>query len=151
MCVCVCILLHKTESPAWCSVMTVWRGGMGEGREAFSKREEIRIYLRLIHIVEWQKPTKHCKATFLQLKNKCKKWKKIVNISKREEKDWKVVVYLVACVSSDPYSKANHWELSSAPCLNPDSFGISSFSKSTHSLRWILHLPALMFLFLFSR
>ena len=26
------------------------------------------VYLRLIHVVVWQKPTEHCKAIILQLK-----------------------------------------------------------------------------------
>ena len=33
-----------------------------------SKREGIDVHLRLSHIVEWQKPTQHCKAITLQLK-----------------------------------------------------------------------------------
>ena len=33
----------------------------------------------------------------------------------KKERDWKVVVYFFACVSSDPHSEASHRELSSAP------------------------------------
>ena len=32
------------------------------------KREVIYEYLCLVHVVEWQKPTPHCKAVILQLK-----------------------------------------------------------------------------------
>ena len=31
-------------------------------------REETYIYLWLIHVVDWQKATQHCKAIILQLK-----------------------------------------------------------------------------------
>ena len=34
------------------------------------KRERMSVYLQLIHVVVWQKPTQHCKATILQLKKK---------------------------------------------------------------------------------
>ena len=37
------------------------------------KREGTYIQLRLTCIMVWQKPTQHCKAIFLQLKNKFKK------------------------------------------------------------------------------
>ena len=58
-------LLCNTGSSAQCSVMT-WRDGMGEaGREA---QEGICVYLWLIHVVLWQKPTQHYKAIILQLK-----------------------------------------------------------------------------------
>ena len=39
------------------------------------KREGTYVQLRLTHIMLWQKPTQHCKAIFLQLKNKLKKKK----------------------------------------------------------------------------
>jgi len=46
-----------------CSV-TTWKGGMGwEG-----KRKGIYVYLWLIHVDVWQKPTQYCKATILQVK-----------------------------------------------------------------------------------
>ena len=32
------------------------------------KREGICVYLRLIHLVIWQNPKKHCKAIIIQLK-----------------------------------------------------------------------------------
>ena len=38
----------------------------GEVREV--PREEIYVYLWLIHTVVWQKPTQHCKTIILQLK-----------------------------------------------------------------------------------
>ena len=34
------------------------------------KREDIYVYLWLIHVFVWQKPTQHCKAIILQLKIK---------------------------------------------------------------------------------
>ena len=40
------------------------------------KRKGTHIYLQLIHVNVWQKPTKFCKAIILQLKNKLKKKKK---------------------------------------------------------------------------
>ena len=42
------------------------------------KREGTYVQLRLTHIMLWQKPTQHCKAIFLQLKNKLKKKKKVI-------------------------------------------------------------------------
>ena len=36
------------------------------------RREGIYEQLWLVHAVVWQKPIKHCKAIFLQLKNKLK-------------------------------------------------------------------------------
>ena len=39
---------------------------MGDGRSF--KREGARVCLWLSHVVRWQKPTQHCKATTLQLK-----------------------------------------------------------------------------------
>ena len=49
---------------------------MGWGvRERF-KREGTYVYLWLIHIVVWQKPTQYCKAIILQLKINFKKLKK---------------------------------------------------------------------------
>ena len=40
--------------------------GLGGGREF--QREGTYIYLWLIHVDVWQKPTKYCKAIILQLK-----------------------------------------------------------------------------------
>ena len=41
------------------------RGGVGERL----KREVIYVYMWLMRVVVWQKPTQHCKAMFLQFKN----------------------------------------------------------------------------------
>ena len=41
------------------------------------KKEETYVYLWLIHVDVWQKPTKFCKTIILQLKNKFKILKKI--------------------------------------------------------------------------
>jgi len=38
-----------------------WPRGVGWRREESLKREEIYVWFWLIHIVVWQKPTKHCK------------------------------------------------------------------------------------------
>ena len=46
-----------------CSV-TAQRGGVGVGGKL--KKERTCVYLELIHIVVWQKPTEHCKAVILQ-------------------------------------------------------------------------------------
>ena len=45
---------------------------IGMGREMGGKfeREGIFVYLWLIHVEEWQKTTKLCKAIILQQKNK---------------------------------------------------------------------------------
>ena len=41
--------------------------GQGEIGEGF-RREGIYVYLWLIHVGVWQKPTQYCKAIILQLK-----------------------------------------------------------------------------------
>ena len=43
------------------------------------KRKETYVYLRLIHVDVWQKPTQYCKAIILQLKINLKKKKKAVD------------------------------------------------------------------------
>ena len=59
------------------------RGGMGREMEGRFKREEIYVYLWVIHIEVWQKTAKFCKAIILQQKiNKLKKKKSLLrNIS----------------------------------------------------------------------
>jgi len=47
-----------------CDNLEGW-DGVGSGRQ------ETYVYLWLIHVVVWQKPTQHCKAIILQLKKKC--------------------------------------------------------------------------------
>ena len=59
-------VLYNTGSSTSRSVTTE-RGGMGQLRQRF-KREGICVYLWLNHLVVWQKPTQHCKATIFQLK-----------------------------------------------------------------------------------
>ena len=66
---------HKNWGSTRCSV-TTQRSGMqlrGAGFGGRSKREWTYVYLRLIQVVVWQKPTQHCKAIILLLKNKLKK------------------------------------------------------------------------------
>ena len=61
------------------------RWGRGAGR---FKREEIYVYLQLIHSVVRQKPTQNCKAIILQLKIKIKKveHESIVNMSVKKRR-----------------------------------------------------------------
>ena len=46
------------------------------GVERRFKREETYIYLQLIHVDVWQKPTQYCEAIILQLKINKSKFKK---------------------------------------------------------------------------
>ena len=55
--------------------------GLDEGVKGRLKRERIYVYLRLIHIVIWQKPIQYYKAIILQLQTNFKKKNKM-NISK---------------------------------------------------------------------
>ena len=55
-------------NPVLCDNLEGWDGVEGWG-ERF-KRDRTYVYLRLTHIVVWQKPTQHCKAVILQLKIK---------------------------------------------------------------------------------
>ena len=48
-----------------------WSRGWESGGRL--KKEVIHVYLWLICIAEWQKPSQYCKAVSLQLKNKLKK------------------------------------------------------------------------------
>jgi len=41
---------------------------MGRNAGGRFKRERTYVYLRLIHVEVWQKPTQFCKAIMLQLK-----------------------------------------------------------------------------------
>ena len=43
---------------------------MGWEAEGRFKREGTHLYLRLIHVAVWQKPTQHYKAVIFQLKKK---------------------------------------------------------------------------------
>ena len=53
-----------------CDHLEGWDGGGGVGGKL--KREGTYVYLWLICVVVWQKPTQHCKAIILQLKIKIK-------------------------------------------------------------------------------
>ena len=48
-----------------CDNLEGW-DGVGEGGRL--RREGTHVYLWLIHVDVWQKPTKHCKAIVLQLR-----------------------------------------------------------------------------------
>ena len=53
-------------------------GGMGEGGRRETQERGTYVYLWLIHVDVWQKPTKFCKANIFQLKiNKFKRKKSI--------------------------------------------------------------------------
>ena len=93
------ITIYKTDSP-W--ALAVWLRefkpvlcdnleGSGGVRRRF-KREGIEVYLWLIHVDIWQKPTWFCKAIILQLKIIFKKKKQIKNNKilqgKKKKKDW---------------------------------------------------------------
>ena len=61
-----------------CSV-TTQRGGRRWEKGRRSRREGTHIYLWLIHVTIWQKPTQQCKAIILQLK--------IYNLPKKKKKE----------------------------------------------------------------
>ena len=46
-----------------------------------SKREGTYVYIWLIHVDAWQKPTQYCKAIVLQLKINKEKQKKIIIVN----------------------------------------------------------------------
>ena len=70
-------LLYDSGNSNWGSI-TTQRGGMGREVGGKFKREDTYVYLWLIHVDVWQKPTKYCKAIILQLKmNKFNYFKKI--------------------------------------------------------------------------
>ena len=57
-----------TKGPQiWCSV-TTQRGGMGWEVAGRFKREGTCVYLWLLHVDVWNKPTQYCKVIILQLK-----------------------------------------------------------------------------------
>ena len=66
-------LCSRERSLVLCDDLEGWDGvevrkGWGGG----FKREETCVYVWLIHVDVWQKPTQHCKAIILQFKiNKC--------------------------------------------------------------------------------
>ena len=81
----IAVLHREPISVLLCEDLEGWDGG----RRGRLQREGIYIQLWLIFIV-WQKSTQHCKAIFLQLKNKFKK----ISLPKCKEKlhseTWKV-------------------------------------------------------------
>ena len=65
---------HRGLKPGLCDNLEGW-DGVGGGRGF--KREGTHVYLCLIHVDVWQKPTQHYKAIILQLKiNKLKQTNK---------------------------------------------------------------------------
>ena len=68
----------------------VLRGGMGWEVGGGYKREGTYVYLWLIHVDAWQKPTQYCKAIVLQLKiNKKEKQKK------NHYRKWKTRIFAI--------------------------------------------------------
>ena len=61
-------MLYDSGNPNRGSVI-IQRGRMGREMERGSREGDI-VYLWLIHVDVWQKPTNFCKAIILQLKNK---------------------------------------------------------------------------------
>ena len=59
-------MLYDTGSSTGYSV-TAYRGGMTWEVGRRFRREETYVYLWLIHVHVWQKPTQYCKAIILQL------------------------------------------------------------------------------------
>ena len=54
-----------SSNPVLCDNLAEWEG-VGGGKEV--KREGTYVYLWLIHVEVWQKPTQHCKIIVLQSK-----------------------------------------------------------------------------------
>ena len=65
-------LLCDTGSSTQCPVITQ-KGGMGWEVRGRFKKERTYVYLWLIHVDVWQKPTRYCKAVVLKLKINFKK------------------------------------------------------------------------------
>jgi len=61
----ICCITRKLKL-GLCDKLEGWQGG---SRGKFS-REGTYVYLLLIHVDAWQKPTQYCKATSHQLKIK---------------------------------------------------------------------------------
>ena len=60
-------MAHRELSLVLCDNLEEWDGGgVGEGRRF--KRKGTYVYVRLIHVVVWQKPTEHCKSIIHELK-----------------------------------------------------------------------------------
>ena len=62
-------LSYDTGNPNLCSV-TIQRHGMEREVGGRFQREGTYVYLRLIHVDAWQKPSQYCKEIILQLKRK---------------------------------------------------------------------------------
>ena len=75
-------LLYDSGNSNWGSV-TIQRGVMGREVGWRFKREGTYVYLWLIHVDVWQKPTRFCKAIILQLKSKFKKRETSIGFSER--------------------------------------------------------------------
>ena len=60
-----CITQGAQPGAPWPPRGVGWGGRWGMQR---FRREGTYVYLRLIHVATWQKPTQHCKATILQFK-----------------------------------------------------------------------------------
>ena len=61
-------LLYDTRNSNQGSVRTL-RGGMWREVDGRFRREKPYVYLWLVYVDVWQKPTQFCKAVIFQLKN----------------------------------------------------------------------------------
>ena len=87
-----------------CSV-TTQRGGMGWEVGGRLKRDRTRVYLGLIHVDLWRKPTQHRKTIILQLKIIVKK-----PTSRREEVAGNPQPPSLRLTVFSPHVLSGHWE-----------------------------------------
>jgi len=59
--------MYNTRSTNWCS-LTTWMGGIGWEVGGGFRKEGTYVYLWLIYVDVWQKPTQHCNTIILQIK-----------------------------------------------------------------------------------
>ena len=78
-------------------------GGIGREVGGRFRREGTYVFLQLIHVNVWQKPTQHCKAIILQLKYKLKK--KSLQVNKNMSSKSKEET--ICSVSVDPMYSQN--------------------------------------------
>ena len=122
------------------------------------KREGTYIYLGLIHIVVWQTPTQHCKATVPQLKKngkKSEKEKKAADTAKAASQSMHRAVSGVRCTSrantvgGRSHRQGSHGDLASDPSQRrlhpgplrpPNPQTTCTLSTSSSELNWILKI-----------
>ena len=89
----ICKIDSQWEFPVWCSELTPGTLWQPRGVGGRFKREGTYIYLWLIPIDIWQKPTQYCKAIIFQLKQIKKNKLYIQRVQSKDRKDiyWKVI------------------------------------------------------------